>query len=193
MPVTGNEGAPIADALAQTWISNFIAAYPNDTNSYLFGMNIINNVKNQTGYMGMRFYNALDTASAKTIIIYGVNSNGDGITTYIADYGVPCPPTPNCTMACTGNEGAQIASATAVTWINSFKTTYPNEIWAHLYGKNILANVFNQSGCVGIRVHNALDQGVKKIIVYGVNSAGVKLTTYIAEYSVPCPTMCGKP
>lgn len=193
MAVTGNEGGPISNADAQIWIENFKTAFPNETWSHLFGMNIINQVKAQTGYMGMRFYNALD-GTTKKIIIYAVGSSGDGLNGYIAEYAVPCPPAANCTMACTGNEGSSIPSATAVTWIAAFKNANPNGIWAHLFGKNVLANVFNQSGCVGLRVHHAIDpQGARKMILYGVNADGVGLTTYIAEFSLPCPPTCGRP
>lgn len=194
MVVTGNEGGPISDADAQTWINNFKNAYPNETWSHLFGINIVNSVKNQTGIMGMRFYNALDTASAKKIVLMAVNSAGDGLNGFIAEYAVPCPPSENCTMAVSGDEGAQITQTNANAWITSFKNTFPNAIWSHMFGINVMNSVFGQSGIKGIRVHNAIDpQGARKIIVYGVNASGAHLTTYIAEFSVPCPPTCGRP
>jgi hypothetical protein len=194
MAVTGNEGGPISNQDAQAWITNFKNAYPNETWSHLFGINIVNQVKAQTGCLGMRFYNAIDPQGVKKIIIYGVGSSGDGLNGCIAEYAVPCPPTANCTMAVTGNEGAAITSQNAVTWIANFKTAFPTGIWAHLFGMNVINSVLAQSGCVGIRVHHALDpQGVRKIIIYGVNASGVGLTTYIAEFSTPCPPSCGRP
>ncbi len=195
MPVTGNEGGPISNADAQTWINNFKNAYPNETFSHLFGINVINSVLAQTGCLGLRFYNALDPQSVKKIIIYGVGSSGDGLNTYIADYAVPCPPSTNCSMAVTGNEGGPITSPNAVTWIASYKSAYPNGIWAHLFGINVMNSVKNQTGsCVGFRVHNAIDpQGAKKLIIYGVDASGAHLTSYIAEYALPCPPNCGRP
>lgn len=194
MIVTGNEGGPISNADATTWINNFKNANPNETWSHLFGINVINSVMNQSGCLALRFYNALDEQNVKKIIIFGVNASGEGLNGYIADNAIPCPPSANCTMAVSGNEGGPIQRTTAVTWINNFKNANPNGIWSHMFGMTIMNNVKTQAGCAGFRVHNAIDpQGARKIIVYGVDASGVGLTNYIAEFSSTCPPVCGKP
>ncbi|HYG50672.1 MAG TPA: hypothetical protein VD905_07200 [Flavobacteriales bacterium] len=98
-------------------------------------------------------------------------------------------------MACTGNEGGPISNTDAETWINEFKEQYPNDVYAHLFGKNKLANVISQTGCVGIRIYNAIEPstGNKKLIIYGVDQNGDGLTGYILEYGSPCPPSCGRP
>jgi len=97
-------------------------------------------------------------------------------------------------MAVTGDEGGFISSEQAEEWINNFQETYPEEIFAHLVGKNKLASVVQQQGCLGIRIYNGVDSsGVKKIIIYGVDANGDGLTNYILDQAQPCPPYCGRP
>ncbi|HLP13158.1 MAG TPA: hypothetical protein VK177_14570 [Flavobacteriales bacterium] len=98
-------------------------------------------------------------------------------------------------MAVTGNEGGPISSTEAETWINAFKNANPGAVYAHLFGKNKLANVLSQQGCMGIRIYHAIEPGTgaKKVIIYGVDQNGDGLTNYILEYSVGCPPNCGRP
>jgi hypothetical protein len=94
-------------------------------------------------------------------------------------------------MSVTGNEGGSISHTDAQSWISSFQSTYPNEIFSNLFGKNVVASVMSQQGCCGLKIYNALDtSGVKKLILYGVNSSGTLLTGYIAEYASQCPPNC---
>lgn len=95
-------------------------------------------------------------------------------------------------MAFNGNEGEVITLTQGKNWTKNFRNAHPNEIKAHFFGKNKLNQILNQSGCVGIRIYNAIDdQGKKVLVLVGVDDQERDLTNgIILERSMPCPPMC---
>lgn len=102
-----------------------------------------------------------------------------------------------------GSEGDPIDLATALNWTAHYReTTDPDDIQAHFFGSEILQQLLNESGCVGIRVYYAVDDaGAKKLILVGVDSHGENLLpatggkvegggNILADYSYPCPDYC---
>lgn len=93
MEVTGNEAGPISNEEAQLWIHNFENSVPQGTIlSHLFGRNIVDQVLAQPGCKGLRIYNAEDSQAVRKLIIYGVDSQNNDLTSVIAEFSMPCPP-----------------------------------------------------------------------------------------------------
>ena len=103
-----------------------------------------------------------------------------------------------------GSEGDPIDLKTATRWAANYKATLanPEEIRAHFFGTEIIQQLLNESGCVGIRIYYALDDnGVKKLLLVGVDAAGEDLRpadestmgeggNVVADFSFPCPDYC---
>lgn len=96
-------------------------------------------------------------------------------------------------MAYDGSEGEQISLTVGAAMTAEYRSQYPNEVKAHYIGKNIINSIFAQSGCVGIRIYQAVDAtiGERQIVVVGVKSDGSDMTSgIIADRSKPCPVTC---
>jgi len=112
--------------------------------------------------------------------------------------------------------GGDITLDEAKKWTKNFRDKHPepNEIKAHMFGKNIIHKILNQHHCVGMRIYYAIDdQAQKHLLLVGVDKEGndqipTKAITYassenvssdnvstlddnsIADKSFPCPTYC---
>src|ERR1035437_3617944 len=76
-------------------------------------------------------------------------------------------------MSFTGNEGTYVTLNQGGTWTGNYRTANPNAIKAHFYGKTKLAEMLNQTGCVGLRMYRAIDEnGAAQLVIVGVTSAG---------------------
>lgn len=95
-------------------------------------------------------------------------------------------------MSFNGNESEVITLVQGRTWTQNFRNAYPTEVKAHFFGKNKLMQILNQSGCVGIRIYNAIDdQGKKVLVLTGVNDQEKDLYNgVLLERSLPCPSLC---
>ena len=81
---------PLPDAVQ--WTLNFRTTNPTKIKAHFFGSNIIQDILNQTDCVGIRMYNAIDDSNNAQIILVGVNSNSDDMTTgIVADMSIPCP------------------------------------------------------------------------------------------------------
>lgn len=103
-----------------------------------------------------------------------------------------------------GTEGDPIDLVTAKKWASNFRETMTSsdEIQAHYFGFEIIKQILEQPGCVGIRMYYALDEkGEKKLLLVGVDAQGENMTptetemltdggNIIADFSFPCPTTC---
>lgn len=90
--INPNTGGPIALATAAAWTANFRNANPLAIKAHFFGSNIINSILAQSDCVGIRMYQAIDNTNAATIILVGVDSNAQDITTgIVADMSKPCP------------------------------------------------------------------------------------------------------
>jgi len=101
-------GGSITTAQAKKWIQNYKDKNPGDIESYFFGSDIINQILNQGGCVGMRIIYALNDQGVKQLVLVGAKENGNNIWPssskdstpdgIIAEDGWPCPP------GCHGNE-----------------------------------------------------------------------------------------
>ena len=100
--------------------------------------------------------------------------------------------------------GDPIDLATAKKWTSNYRNGLenPEDRLAHYFGFEIIQQILNQEGCIGIRIYYGIDdQGNKQLMLVGVDSAGENLlplaggrTTddepIIADASFPCPNTC---
>jgi hypothetical protein len=96
-------------------------------------------------------------------------------------------------MAFTGNEDHGITLSEAAAMTANYRNDNPDETIAHYFGKAAITDIFNQNGCVGMRVYYGLDDtGKKQLIIVGVDANGNDLYNgKLAERSFKCPPDCG--
>jgi hypothetical protein len=102
-----------------------------------------------------------------------------------------------------GKEGSFIPEARLKKFIQRHQDHH--EVRAHFFGKEILTNILNQPGCMGIRFYHAIDdKGQKTLVLVGTDEKGVniwssskagtgKLKTVRplgGDASYPCPPFC---
>jgi hypothetical protein len=96
-------------------------------------------------------------------------------------------------MSFTGSEGAPIALTTAADWTAAYRSANPGTTIAHFFGDKIIQDILAQEGCVGIRMYYGIDtDGASQLILVGADSEEKDLVEgIVADYSCPCPNMCG--
>jgi len=97
-------------------------------------------------------------------------------------------------MSFDGNEAEQFPLDEAAKWTANYRAANPQGVKAHFFGKNILQDILNQPGCMGIRVYYALDDdGKQQMIMVGANAdENDMFNDIIAEKAKPCPPFCDK-
>lgn len=94
-------------------------------------------------------------------------------------------------MAFNGKEGGQITLAVGAAMTAAYRAANPNQTKAHFFGKDILNSILGQTGCMGIRMYYGIDtDGVKQLVIVGVDADGHDLTNLVGDLSTRCPTVC---
>ncbi|ULQ56671.1 hypothetical protein KJS94_00480 [Flavihumibacter rivuli] len=75
-------GEEIGAELGAKMVKDFQDQNPIETKAYFIGRNIIEQILNQPGCVGIRFYNALNEAGQKTLVYVGIDSNENIISEY---------------------------------------------------------------------------------------------------------------
>ncbi len=97
-------------------------------------------------------------------------------------------------MAFDGTEGNQITLASASAMTAQYRRDNPNSTIAHFFGKDILNELLEKEGCVGIRIYYGLDEdGNKQLVLVGVDSEENDILELVADMSFPCPNACSSP
>jgi len=97
-------------------------------------------------------------------------------------------------MAFNGTEAKQVTLTEASGWTENFRATItPGDTLGHFFGKDIINDILNQPGCMGIRIYYGLDEeGSKNLVLAGVMANEDDLVNgVLAERSVNCPPQCG--
>ena len=98
-------------------------------------------------------------------------------------------------MSFTGNEGAIITLAEGSTMTAAYRATISSgDTLALAVGKNLLASILGQSGCMGIRMYYALDdKGNDQLVLVGVDANGNDMTAgYLVDQLERCPNVCSQ-
>lgn len=75
-------GEEIGLELGKEMVKDFQVAHPNEIQFFNVGKNIINQILNQPGCEGIRFYNAYNELGEKTLVYVGLTSEGKALLTY---------------------------------------------------------------------------------------------------------------
>lgn len=88
--------------------------------------------------------------------------------------------------------GSIITLAAGSKMTKSFRTNYPNATKAVYYTTDVYQNLLAQTGCVGIRIYNAInDDGKLTNVLVGVDKDGNDMTTgKVYDSGILCPTGC---
>ncbi len=72
----------------------------------------------------------------------------------------------------TGAEGAPLDLATAASWTAADRHRHSDEVRAYFFGRQIIERILAQPGCVGLRVHYAIDPktGVRHLLIVGADA-----------------------
>ncbi len=93
MAFDGNEGEVVTLAEAAEWTANYRKANPSAVKAHALGANKISAVLNQEGAVGVRLYRAIDNNGNACLIMVGVDSSENDLTSGIlVERMPPCPP-----------------------------------------------------------------------------------------------------
>lgn len=96
-------------------------------------------------------------------------------------------------MAFTGDQDHSMSREEAAKLTKSFRDSAPaGAILGGSFGKTALLGILNQTGCMGMRIYNALlSDGKLTFVLVGVDSEGEDMEDgQIAEIMYPCPPIC---
>lgn len=95
-------------------------------------------------------------------------------------------------MAFDGSEGGQIPLSDGEDMTARYRDQFPDELKGHFFGKDILNDILNQEGCMGIRMYYGIDKrGEKALVIVGADADQNDMTELVADISLPCPSLCG--
>lgn len=97
-------------------------------------------------------------------------------------------------MAFNGKEGGSVSVSDAGEWTAAFRNSFSGETKGVFFGKDILNDILDQSGCMGIRMYNAVKGGKMQLVLVGTDSEEndqLGATDIVADLSVLCPPTCG--
>lgn len=92
MSFNGNEGEPISLKLGGTMTAKYRNNNVGARKGHFFGRNILNQILDQEGCMGIRMYYAENEDGEKELVIVGADANEDDMLELVADISSPCPP-----------------------------------------------------------------------------------------------------
>jgi len=173
MSFNGTEGAPIssteATAATKKWAEDY-STQP--TSSYYESENIESLLEPDTA-MGIRIYWGLDSEMKMSPVLCAANAQEQDMLQLLID-----------------ESGAiSVSSASIIT--KRWRDNNKGQSIANFFGKDILWQLLNLSGCVGIRLHYGLDStGMMKPILCGVDGQGKDIPQLSANFSYPCPPRC---
>ena len=95
-------------------------------------------------------------------------------------------------MAFDGSEGGEITLLKGAELTSKYRDNNPNETKGHFFGKDILRQLLEQDGCMGIRMYYGIDEkGKKELVIVGADADENDMTELVADLSMPCPSRCG--
>ena len=97
-------------------------------------------------------------------------------------------------MTFTGNEDHSISLNDAVSMTTRYRESEGSGFLAGFFGKSAIDSILEQSGCVGIRIYNAMDDEDNRcFVVVGVTSDEKDMYNgELAEFSTGCPPHCAE-
>ncbi|PWL27337.1 MAG: hypothetical protein DCO96_11370 [Fluviicola sp. XM-24bin1] len=95
-------------------------------------------------------------------------------------------------MSFDGTEGGSIPLTAGAALTEEYRKLNPGATKGHFFGKDILQEILNQTGCIGIRMYYGIDEeGNKELVLVGADANEDDMTALVADLSMPCPGVCG--
>ncbi len=95
-------------------------------------------------------------------------------------------------MSFDGTEGGSITLQTGAALTAEYRRQNPGATKGHFFGKDILQDLLDQQGAMGIRMYYGLDgDGNKELVLVAADANEDDLTDLVADLSMPCPNICG--
>jgi hypothetical protein len=101
-----------------------------------------------------------------------------------------------------GTEGDAIDLTVAKRWTANYRAVNSTGVQAHYFGNEIINQLLERPGCVGIRMYYAInDEGERKLLLIGVDAKGENMMPSssertsddedpVVDFSFPCPSYC---
>lgn len=97
-------------------------------------------------------------------------------------------------MAFDGTEGGEISLDTAGAMTKAYRDANRGQRIAHFFGKDILNEILEQEGCMGIRIYYGINEDAQKeLVLVGADVDENDLLELVADISSPCPNLCSSP
>ena len=107
-------------------------------------------------------------------------------------------------MSYTADTGAFVSKATGkqaiADYVGSQAYTEMQDVKAHYFGKNKILDLFNQTGCIGVRIwygftYDAQNTPLPQLYLVGVDANGNDIlpgggNDLVLDASMPCPRYC---
>jgi hypothetical protein len=94
-------------------------------------------------------------------------------------------------MAFNGTEGGAISLAEGAALTKEHRLRNPTALKARFFGKDVINQILDQEGCMGIRVYFGQDgDGNRQLVLAGADSDENDLLDLVADTSIPCPNYC---
>lgn len=95
-------------------------------------------------------------------------------------------------MTFSGNEGQVITLAEGAELTARHRMKYPNGGLGVAYGSELIQQLLDNPGCVGVRMYFAQESdGSQTVVLVGVDETGNDLLNLIVENGIRCPNFCG--
>lgn len=97
-------------------------------------------------------------------------------------------------MAFDGTEGSAITLAEGAALTKEHRLRNPTALKGRFFGKEILKEVLDQEGCMGIRIYFGQDEdGNRQLVAVGADASENDMLDLVIDNSVPCPNFCSSP
>lgn len=95
-------------------------------------------------------------------------------------------------MSFDGSEGAQISLSTGSNYTSNYRKNNPGSIKGTFMGKDVLQQILDQEGCMGIRVYyGESNDGDKKLVFVGADANEDDMTDFVANVGIGSPPQSG--
>lgn len=95
-------------------------------------------------------------------------------------------------MSFDGSEGSQISLSTGSNYTSNYRKNNPGSIKGTFMGKDVLQQILDQEGCMGIRVYyGESNDGDKKLVFVGADANEDDMTDLVADDGMDSPPYGG--
>lgn len=97
-------------------------------------------------------------------------------------------------MAFNGKEGGKISLEQGASLTKKYRNANPDARKGNFYGKDILKQLLEQNGCMGIRMYYGIDDdGNQELVLVAADADENDILDLVVDLSKPCPNRCGSP